>query len=72
VLKKTPTVPGLDLPALDIVSTAKGFGCAAVEARTREEIQAAFWQALNAEGPTVIAVPVKSQIRSLLGTASVA
>src|SRR5271157_5264209 len=72
VLEKTPNVPGLDLPTLDIVSTAKGFGCAAVEARTREEIQAAFSQALNAEGPTVIAVPVKSQIRSLLGTGSAA
>ena len=70
VLEKTPNVPGLDLPALDIVSTAKGFGCAAVEARTREEIQAAFSQALNADGPTVIAVPVKSQIRPLLGTTS--
>jgi benzoylformate decarboxylase len=29
-LEKTPNVPALDLPELDIVSTAKGFGCAAV------------------------------------------
>jgi benzoylformate decarboxylase len=69
LLEKTPNVPGLDLPALDIVSTAKGFGCAAVEARTREDVQGAFLQALNAEGPTVIAAPVRSQIRPLLGTA---
>ena len=46
-LENTPNVPGLDLPPLDIVSTAKGFGCAAVEARTREEIQRAFSKALN-------------------------
>jgi benzoylformate decarboxylase len=65
-LEKTPNVPGLDLPALDIVSTAKGFGCAAVEARTRQEIQSSFSKALNADGPTVIAVPVKHQIRPLV------
>jgi len=59
-------VPGLDLPALDIVSTAKGFGFAAVAARTRQEIQAAFSKALSADGPTVIAVPVKHQIRPLV------
>jgi hypothetical protein len=29
VLEKTPDVRGLDLPALDVVSTVKGFGCAA-------------------------------------------
>ena len=34
MLENTPNVPALDLPALDIVSAAKGFGCAAVEART--------------------------------------
>ena len=65
-LEKTPNVPGLDLPPLDIVSTAKGFGCAAVEAQTREEIQAAFSKALGANGPTVIAIPVKHQIRPLV------
>src|SRR6516165_7665703 len=62
VLEKTPNVLALDLPALDIVSTAKGFGCIATEARTREEIQTAFSKALNTEGPTVIAVPIKHQI----------
>jgi benzoylformate decarboxylase len=27
VLEETPNVPGLDLPGLDIVALAKGFGC---------------------------------------------
>jgi benzoylformate decarboxylase len=66
VLENTPNVPGLDLPTLDIVSTARGFGCAAVEARTRQEIQTAFSKALNADGPTVIAVPVSRQLRPLV------
>ena len=65
-LEKTPNVPALDLPELDIVSTAKGFGCAAVGARTKKEIQEAFSKALNADGPTVIAVPIRHQIRPLV------
>jgi benzoylformate decarboxylase len=35
-LEETPNVPALDLPELDIVSTANGFGCAAVGAQTKE------------------------------------
>jgi benzoylformate decarboxylase len=72
LLENTPNVPGLDLPVLDIASTAKGFGCAAVQARTREEIQAAFSHALNADGPTVIAAPVKRELRPLVPPASAA
>ena len=41
------------------------FGCAAVEARTWDEIKAAFSKALNADGPTVIATPVNRQLRPL-------
>jgi benzoylformate decarboxylase len=66
MLENTPNVPALDLPALDIVSTAKGFGCNAVAAGTREEIQAAFSKALATAGPTVIAIPIKHQIRPLV------
>jgi benzoylformate decarboxylase len=65
-LQKTPNVPALDLPELDIVSTAKGFGCAAVGARTKQEIQEAFSKALNDHGPTLIAAPIKHQIRPLV------
>ena len=65
-LERTPNVPALDLPELDIVSTAKSFGCAAVGARTKQEIQEAFSKALNAHGPTLIAVPIKHQIRLLV------
>jgi benzoylformate decarboxylase len=65
-LQKAPNVPALDLPELDIVSTAKGFGSAAVGARTKREIQEAFAKALNASGPTVIAVPIKRQMRPIV------
>jgi benzoylformate decarboxylase len=66
VLEKTPNVPALDLPGLDIVSTAKGFGCTAVQSETTEAIKEAFTTALGADGPTVIAIPIAHEDRPLV------
>ena len=66
VLEKTPNVPALDLPGLDIVATAKAFGCVGVAANTKEEIKAAFTTALSADGPTVIAIRIAHQLRPLV------
>jgi benzoylformate decarboxylase len=66
VLENTPNVPALDVPGLDIVTTAKGFGCIAVLAKSTEEIKEAFSTALGAEGPTVIAIPIAHQLRPLV------
>jgi benzoylformate decarboxylase len=66
VLEKTPGVPGLDLPGLDIVSLANGFGCRAVEVNSTEKLATEFTSALNAHGPTVIVVPT-SPIATHLG-----
>jgi benzoylformate decarboxylase len=65
-LEKTPNVPALDLPGLDVVTTALGFGCAAVRAKTREEIQQAFKVALAADGPTLIAIPIMRELLPLV------
>jgi benzoylformate decarboxylase len=70
VLEKTPNVPALDLPGLDIVTTAKAFGCFGVAASTIEEIKSAFTAALDAEGPTVIAIRIARQLRPLVPDAS--
>jgi benzoylformate decarboxylase len=66
VLEKTPNVPALDLPGLDVVSAAKGFGCTAVQAKTTQEIKEAFAVALKADGPTLIAIPIARQERLLV------
>ena len=66
VLENTPNVPGLDLPGLDIVSAAKGFGCTSVLAKTKEEIKKAFGAAMNTAGPTVIAIPIAHEDRPLI------
>jgi benzoylformate decarboxylase len=47
VLEKTPNVPALDIPGLDVVSAAKGFGCASVWAKTAQEIKQASGRARN-------------------------
>ena len=65
-LEGTPNVPGLDIPGLDIISLAKGYGCLGVEVRTLEDIEQAFAAARVADGPTVIAIPVKRERRTLV------
>jgi benzoylformate decarboxylase len=70
VFEKTPNVPALELPGLDIVSTAKGFGCIAVQSETTEEIKEAFTTALGADGPTVIAIPIAREDRPLVPSAA--
>lgn len=68
LLEKTPNVPGLDLPGLDIVSLAKGYGTKACYAEKVDEIQAAFKQALkDKKALTVIEIPINKKIHKLLG-----
>ncbi|MEV0458314.1 benzoylformate decarboxylase [Catellatospora methionotrophica] len=64
-LEHTPGVPGLDLPGLDIVSVARGFGCRGVEVTTTEQLEAEFTAALGADGPTVIVVTTTPQKTAL-------
>jgi len=66
VLERTPDVPALDIPGLDVVTTAKGFGCIGVRATTRKEIQDAFREALQADGPTLIAILTRRELRPLV------
>jgi benzoylformate decarboxylase len=65
VLEKTPGVPGLDLPGLDIASLAAGFGCRAVNVDSTEKLAQEFNNALDADGPTVIVVPTEPQAAHL-------
>jgi benzoylformate decarboxylase len=65
LLEKTPGVPGLDLPGLDIASIATGFGCRAINVDTTEKLAHEFTSALTADGPTVIVVRTKPQLAHL-------
>jgi len=65
-LEKTPGVPGLDIPGLDIVSLAKGYGCAASRAETLDEVRQVCAEAFDRSGPTVLEVPIVATIPPLL------
>lgn len=49
-----PDVPGLTLGGIDFVSIAHGYGVPGVRTTTREEFEAAYRDALAAEGPVLI------------------
>jgi thiamine pyrophosphate-dependent acetolactate synthase large subunit-like protein len=51
---------------LDVVSAAKAFGCPSVLAKTKQEIKQAFSDALKADGPNLIAIPIARQERPLV------
>ncbi len=63
---KTPGVPGLDLPGLDFVSLAKGFGCEAKRVENPEEVTSAAKDALASGKVTVLVVPTTSEVPPLL------
>jgi benzoylformate decarboxylase len=65
LLEKTPGVPGLDLPGLDIASIATGFGLRSVNVDTTEKLAAEFTAAIAADGPTVIVARTKPQLAHL-------
>lgn len=63
---KTPGVPGLDLPGLDFVSLAKGFGCEAKRVENPEDVTPAAKAALAFGKVTVLVVPTTSEVPPLL------
>ncbi|MFG1650755.1 benzoylformate decarboxylase [Micromonospora sp. NPDC049275] len=65
-LKDTPGVPGLDLPGLDITAIAAGYGCATEVVQTPDELGAALAAGLRAKGPTVLPVPISTDVPTIL------
>jgi len=63
--QETPNVPGLDIPDLDIVSLAKGYGCLAQKVDTKEALFQACQDALTHDRPTVIEVSIVKTIPPL-------
>lgn len=66
LLEETPNVPGLDLPGLDFVALAKGYGAHGVLAKTLDEVRAVCAEAFTRKGPTVMEVPILPTIPPLL------
>ena len=66
VLEETPNVPGLDLPGLDIVSLAKGYGANATHAKSADDLAKAYQTALAFKGTSVIVVPITKKLGNLI------
>jgi benzoylformate decarboxylase len=65
VVEETPGVPGLDIPGIDVVSLAQGYGCAAVRAATVEDIATEVSAAQQRQGPTVLEIPIDPPVPPL-------
>jgi benzoylformate decarboxylase len=66
VLEQTPGVPGLDLPGLDIVSLARGYGCDAARLDDIGAIKKAATEAWAKQTPTVLEIPISAQVPPLI------
>jgi benzoylformate decarboxylase len=66
-LERTPDVPGLDLPGIDIVALSRGYGARGERVETLDDLAAAYRDALAFEGVTVLVVPITRTLKPLLG-----
>lgn len=66
VLEEAPGVPGFDIPGLDIVSLARGYGCTAARVETVEAIKEEAVAAWKRNGPTVLEIPITKVVPPLI------
>ena len=66
MLEQAPGVPGLDIPGLDIVSIARGYGCDAARVADLDALKQAAAAAWTKEVPTVLEVPISAQVPPLV------
>lgn len=65
-VEQTPGVPGFDLPGLDYVSIAKGYGCDAIRVDDVGAIKQAVAAAWTKNVPTVLEIPISPQVPALI------
>jgi benzoylformate decarboxylase len=66
LLEQTPAVPGLDLPGLDFVSIAQGYGCDAARIEDLDAIRRVAPRAWTKDVPTVLEIPIAADIPPLI------
>ena len=65
-LEQTPGVPGLDLPGIDLVSIAQGYGCDAARIEDLDALKRAAANAWTNDVPTVLEVPMSDEVPRLV------
>lgn len=58
-------VPAMDLPGLDFIALAKGYGCDAARVSTKESLADLLEEALRREGPTLLDIAIVAEVASL-------
>ena len=66
VLEQAPGVPGLDLPGIDIVSLAQGYGCDAARLEDLDAIKMAAVEAWGKQRPTVLEIRISAEVPPLI------
>jgi benzoylformate decarboxylase len=66
VLEQTPGVPGLNIPGIDIVSLARGYGCDAARVEDIDALKRAATDAWRKQKPTVLEIPISAQVPPLI------
>ena len=56
-LLKVDNIPGLDVPGIDFLSLAKGYGVEGARAATADDLKQALTAALDSQAPTLIEMP---------------
>ena len=62
----TPGVPGLDLPGIDFVSLAKGYGVAAERVSAATDLAAALSRGMSAGAPHLVEVEIDPTVPPLI------
>ena len=62
----TPGVPGLDLPGIDFVALAKGYGCESERVSLPAELEDAIKRLIAVPGPYLVEVAVDATVPALL------
>jgi benzoylformate decarboxylase len=65
-VEDSPGVPGLDIPGIDIVSLARGYGCQATRADTLDVLRSEAAAAATRNTPTVLEVLIAVTVPPLL------
>ena len=65
-LERTPGVPGLDIPGIDAVSIARGYGCAAERVADVGAFKALVSQGIAAKSPLLIELPISPDVPRLI------
>ena len=66
IVQQAPGIPGLDLPGLDLVSIAKGYGCDAARVADPNAIKEAVAKAWTNDVPTVLEILISPQVPPLI------